>query len=297
MLSNESRRNRQHHYFQYLNSPIVSPLCADNEFHHDMYNRGAKDGFLITYADQPQQTFRSVDMSEMVTECGKLIDGLALYSAEELRQSGLPLPKGVEHQFKGSLINSYILNSSLAYIETIGKNGKSSFYATKHLGVVQALSNDLAETEKRKKMDSFYEQFTTTFTQLSSNIFEVIKLENDRGGLKLSKHRVNFNAKGTVIMPLYSIGNYIDKLIALIGNHRVMITYLKDNTEYKLVTSLRSDAIAKWLKTNSPNAIHKVQGSWQNPFAFGEVILPNLMVSDQYVTIQVLDITSIQKLD
>lgn len=235
MLSNGNREKRQHEYYRYLGRPIVPALCVDNGFNQDMYDRGAKDGFLITFAGQTQPTFRAIDISEMVAENGRLMDDVALYSAEELRQSGLPLPTGVEHKYKGSLINSYILNSGLVYVEINTKNGKVSFYATKNLAVIHALSNELAETEKRKKVANFHEQLATSHAELSSNTFEIIKVVNDRDGMRLSKHRLNCNSKRTVIMPMYVIGNYIDKLIFLLGNQRVMMTYFEDGVEYKLV--------------------------------------------------------------
>ncbi|RAV06618.1 hypothetical protein [Paenibacillus sp. YN15] len=297
MLNASNLSQRQHEYFKIIGKPVVPALSVDNGFHRDMYERGVKEGYLITCCGERQHTFRSVDISEMVTECGRMMDGIAFYSAEEIRQSGLPLPIGVERQYTGSLIHSSLLNGTLCYVEADGKNGKSSFYATKHMGIVHALKNDLAESEKRKKVEGYHDQLTTSHQELSSNIFNVIKIVNDRDGFKLSKHRLNLNRKGIVMMPMYSIGNYIDKLIYCLTHHRVLMTYLEEGVGYQFVTSLRTDAIAKWQQSNHAATIQKVQDSWQNPFDFGEIILPNLLIPNQYVKVRVLDIISIQKLD
>ncbi|MEC1718736.1 hypothetical protein [Schinkia azotoformans] len=296
MINNDNRVKRQHQYFQYSFRPIVPALCSDNQFHQDMYERSAK-GLLTSFGNESLPTFRSVHISEIVTESGTLDEGVAFFNAEELRQMGLPLPLGFEKKYKDSLIPSYILNSSLCYVETTNRNGKTSFFATKNLGVIHALTNDLAETEKRKKVDQFIEQLSTSHFELTSGIFEALKLVNDNGGLKLQKCRINSRKEGTVIIPMYIIGNYIDRVIRFLGSHRVVMTYLVEGEEYPLVTSLREDILAKWINTNNAYQVKKIQDSWQNPFVFNELILPDLTRSNEFVTVQVLDIISIRNLE
>ncbi|EKN71018.1 hypothetical protein P9E76_21800 [Schinkia azotoformans] len=296
MLSNENRKKRQHQYFQYSPCSIAPALCSNNPFHRDMHDRSAK-GLLTTFGSESLPTFRSVHISEIVTECGTLDEAVAFYNVEELRQMGLPLPLGFEKKYKDSLISSYNLNSSLCYVETSTRNGKTSFFATKNLGIIHALANDLAETEKRKKVDSFIEQISTSHFELTSGIFEVVKLVNDNGGLKLQKCRINSRKDGTVIIPMYIIGNYIDRVIRFLGSHRVVMTYLVEGEEYPLVTSLREDILAKWINTNNAYQVKRIQDSWQNPFVFNELILPDLTRSNEFVTVHVLDIISIRNLE
>lgn len=295
IVSNKNRHRRQSDYFRYVNAPIVPALSSKNEFHSDMYRQGAKSGFLMTFGKEPLPTYRSINISEVVTEHGTLDDGVALYSAEELRHLGLPLPPGIERKYKESLILAYLFNSSLCYVEQHKKNIIESFYATKNFGVFSALSDYLAETEKKKKVESFQTQFMNSHAEISSGIYEVIKISNDHGGLRLSKCRVNSQRNGTVILPLYAIGNYIDSIYRFLVKNHVVITYLEDEVERKLATTLNPKSLSKWLNTKNMNTVKQVQETWVNPFDFGEIILPDLFRQNEFVTLRVLDIKSIQK--
>lgn len=297
MLRNQNYCKKQHDYFSYVDKPIDESLCSSNRFHDDMGKIGRRDGSLITFGEKPLM-YHSMDVSEMITEYGIMDEDIAKSSAEELRNSGLALPLGVERNYKHSLIHAYNLNSCLCYVEVHKKNGvKESFYATKNMGVYAELHNQLADSQKKKQFDRIQAQFTTTFMEVSSGIFEVVKLTPDRDGLQLSKHRVNSNSKDTVVIPMYSIGYYIDYLLHLLSNHRVIVTFIENGEEQKLITSLKHGALAKWMNTNDDNAIEKVQDSWNNPFVFGEIILPDLFSCNEFVTVQVLGIISVQKVD
>ncbi|MFC5530478.1 hypothetical protein [Cohnella yongneupensis] len=289
--------SNEHAYFRINGVPNVPALSVDNAFHRDMYSRGVEEGLLITCGRKPITPFRSVDISEMITERGTLDDGVAFYSAVELRQSGLPLPIGFEQRYKLPLIYAYMLNSALCYVEVSRKNGMDTFFATKSYEVIQAFSHELAETEKRKKVEDYEQQLLTSHTELQSGIFEFVKLVPDRGGFKIFKAKVNTNKKDTIVIPMYSIANFIDSIIRFLGRHHVMIKYVEDGQEYQFVTSLREDILFQWLDTKNSADVKKVQESWQNPFSFTEMTLPELSRDHTFVTVRALDITSIRPLD
>jgi hypothetical protein len=297
MLRNQNYCKKQHDYFSYVDKPIDELLCSSNRFHDDMGKVGRRDGRLITFGEKPL-IHHSIDVSEMITEYGVMNEDIAKSSAEELRNNGLALPLGIERNYKNSLIYAYILNSCLCYVEVNKKNGvKECFYATKNMDVYAELHDELADSQKKKQFDRIQSQFTTTYLEVSSGIFEVVKLTPDRDGLQLSKQRANSNSKDTVIIPMYSIGYYIDYLLHLLSNHRAVVTFTENGEKQKLITSLKYEALAKWMNTNEDNAIEKVQESWNNPFVFGEIILPDLFSCNDYVTVSVLDITSVQEVD
>ncbi|HWO97222.1 MAG TPA: hypothetical protein VNM45_13000 [Bacillus sp. (in: firmicutes)] len=292
MLSSQNLCNKQHEYFRYLNKSIGEYLFASNSFHLEMCKKGMQDGSLITFGQKPF-TFHSISVREMIAEYGTVDENISRFSAEELRNSGLALQLGVERKYKNSLIYSYILNSCLCYVERVRRNGsKDCFYATKNMSVYAGL-----EIQEETKIDRLQKQFTTTYAEISSGIFEVVGLTPDRDGVQLSKQRLNINSKDTVIIPVYSIAFYIDYLLCILGKHQVMVTFIENGVEQKLFTSLSHEALAKWMHTNDDKEIEKVQDSWNNPFVFGELILPDLFRSNEFVAVRVLGITSIQKLD
>jgi hypothetical protein len=297
VVVNRNRLDEEYAYFRINGVPIVPALSTGNGFHHDMYMRGVKDGLLIMMGEKPVKPFRSVDISEIVTEKGTLDEGVAYYSAVELRNSGLPLPIGFEKRCKLPLIYAYILQSSLCYVEVSGKGGKDAFFATKCYGVIQAMAQELAEAEKHKKVEDYLEQLSTSHMELKSGIFHVVKLVPDRGGFRIWKAKVNTNKKDTIVLPMYSIANYMEHIVRFLGEHRVRITYVENGEEQKLETSLRKDDLQRWLRNNNSHDVEKVRESWQNPFCFSELILPDLTRQRTFVTVCAFDILSISPLN
>ena len=277
-------------YYRYGGVPVVPALSVDNGLHSDLYQKGVSAGFLVTMKGQQPPIFRSSDIGEM----GHLVDEIAMWSAAELRHGGLPLPPGIERTMPTSLVNSYFLNSCLMYVEHQTKSGVSSYYATKNDDVVKALSDHIA-TNEFKKMKTFGEQWSTSYTELDSQVFQVVKIVPEMGGFVLGKQRLHLNSKGVTMLPVYSIGNYIDKLIYWLSQSKVRIVYTENGVDQSVITSLNASVLGAWLNTHDAATIQQAQENWQNPFNFGVLSLPDLESRQQYVTVPVLGIHRFEK--
>ena len=296
LISKDGYYRKQLDYFQYLGRPVEPALASSNQFHYDMYHRGEK-GFLVTFCGE-SECFRAVDISEMEMEYGSLAKGVARFSAEQLRVMGLPLPHGIETSYAKSLIASYLLNSCMCYVEIEKKDGlKEGFYATKNYNFLAAVSEKLADTEKRKRIENYNTQFETSHTELSTGIFQVVKVINDIGGFRVSKAKVNIHNKKTFILPLYAMGNYLDKIGWFLGKHQVYLTYESNGKEQTVLTSLRPDVLSQWMRTNDCKEITKVIDTVINPLNPGQITLPNLFGPNQYVTLHASDIKEIKKIE
>ena len=281
-------------YYRYGGVPIVLALSVNNGLHSDLYQKGASAGFLVTMKGQQPPIFRSSDIGDMLTTGGKMVDEIAMWSAAELRYGGLPLPPGIERTMPTALVNSYFLNSALMYVEQATKSGVSSYYATKNPDVVKAMSDHIA-TNECKKMTTFGEQWSTSYTELDTQVFQVVKIVPEMGGFVLSKQRVKLNSKGVTMLPVYSISNYIDKLIYWLSQSKVRIVYTENGEDKSVITSLHASVLGAWLNTHDAATIQQAQENWQNPFNFGVLSLPDLESRLQYVTVPVLGIRRFEK--
>lgn len=281
-------------YFRVGGNGVVPALCVANPFHKEMYDRGVKEGYLITFQGRKTKTFRVVDISKIMMNGRSVLDLLVTVYAEELRSTEFPLVAGAERKIPGSLTNAYLLNSTLCYVEIEDKNGVSGFFVTKSPLIYQAMSDYRTVASKRQKPNSFYDQLSVSYAELNSNVFDVLKFSVDRDGYKVTKYKLNLTRSNVTILPMYSIAAFIDAIIAGLMNHRVLITYLDGNAESKLMTSLRTDVLAHWLRTCDPKVVQQAQNGWQNPFLFGELTFPDLKSSYQHVTLQAMKIKDIQ---
>jgi hypothetical protein len=287
---------QQAHYFRYSGVPVVPALFVDNGLHRELYQKGLGARFLVTMKGQQQPIFRSSDIGEMVTENGKLVDEIAMWSAAELRHGGLPLPPGIERTMTTALVNAYFMNSCLMYIEHETKSGVSSYYATKNELVVKALSEHIA-TNEFKKWKTLGEQWATNYTELDSQVFQVVKMVPEMGGLLLGKQRLHLNSQGVTMVPFYSLSNYIDQLIEGLAQSKVKIVFTENGEDRFVITSLHAGVLGAWLNTKDAATIHHVQENWYNPFRYGVLSLPDLASRLQYVAVPVLGIRRIEKVN
>lgn len=297
-MTSDGTLEKTYDYFRVGGYPVVPAMCVGNPFHREAYARGVRDGCLITFQGQKSTTFRGVDISKIKMHARSMLDLLTAFYAMELRSNEFPLVAGAERKFPGALVHAYLLTSTLCYVEIEDKNGVSGFFTTKSSAIYEAMSDYRTVASRKQKPNSFYAQLDLAYAELNSNVFDALKFSADRDGYKVSKCKLNLSKPSITILPMYSIAAYIDAIIAGLMKHRVWITYLDDgNAESKVMTSLRSDVLAYWLRTCDPRAVQQAQSVWQNPFLFGEITLPDLKSSYQHVTLRVLNIQDIQVLD
>ncbi|ETT56798.1 hypothetical protein C162_00260 [Paenibacillus sp. FSL R7-269] len=275
--------------FNYVDAPITQLLASDNGLHDHLAQRSLR-GRLLNFRNTPCTTFKVLDVAKIKAGNMSLKGAIALHSAALLREMGLPLPIGIERQYAQSLVDSYLLNSSLCYVETIRKGQKESYFATKSSAVYKAMLPELVKT--RRYVD-YTPQFTPTHEELKTGNFNVMKMALDYGGFHVSQQRLRAQQNGTIIIPMYAIAHYIDYLISLMHSGAVEVEFMENGVARRLLTSLHCDVLAQaWGLDNA--AVEKVQGSWQNAFHFGELILPVLKRPGKFATVQVYDILNIK---
>ena len=97
------------------------------------------------------------------------------------------------------------------------------------------------------------------------------------------------------MLPVYSMGNYIDHLIHGLSRAEVRMTYTDNGEDHAVLTSLNASVLGVWLNTHDAATIQQAQENWQNPFHFGVLSLPDLESRQQYVTVPVLGIRRFEK--
>lgn len=284
----------QYNYYRYLGSSITDACCTNNGLHRDMYGLGTSKGHMVSFL-KPMDTFRSICISDIITEEGTLDKAIADYSAKELRNMGLALPVNFSSSHRSELNTSYILNSSLCWVSIKTKKGTNTFFATKSPFVLSGLYPNFAETEIRKRRISFNEQFITSYKELNTGIFQVVTLINDNGGLRIGKDKINCNAKNTIITTMYAIGNFIDSVSNYLGKNKALIVYIENGEERNVVTTLVPTVVEKWIGGNDKSQAENIIKNSQNPFVYGELILPNLYTKKEFVNVPVLSIKSIRE--
>lgn len=284
---------KQHNYFGYIGKPLADAYCINNGFHDEMYTCGSKKRCFMNYLNK-MDTFRTVNIADMISDNISLQEALAEYNASELRSMGLALPLNFSKQHINELNASYILNSSLCCVTTVTKKGTNSFFTTKNPNIFVAISNNIAETGSKKNLNNFRLQFTSSYSELSTGKFEILTLTNDAGGFKLGKAKVNCNSKDTILTTVYSLGNYVDSVFNYLCKNKVLILYTDGDKEKSLVTTLIPEIVQKWIYTKDKNEATRVIENAQNPYVFGELVLPNLYKRNDFVSLHVLSIKSIR---
>lgn len=282
-------------YSAYAHRPITPALFAQNGIHVDLYKRGQSQGVLINYFGSAD-TFRAIDISEIRLDNGHDLDyAIAYASMQELNATGLQLAPDTFKRKKDSLITSYLMNSSLCYVEVVTRYGiRKTFFATKNYEIIAALADRLAPGEKIKRVRDFQAQLNPSVPEILSGYFDAISLTPDIGGLKIGKVKININNKHTFISTMYSIGNWNDSIIEFLSNHKVRITYLEDAEVKVLFTSLVPRLTAEWLGTHHKAAVQKVLAESQDNYCLGNIILPDYRKRGEFVTVPILNITNIQ---
>lgn len=280
-------------YFSYVGRSLVNACCSNSGLHNDLYKRGIQ-GFFITF-NRDLPTFRTVNIGETIIGHTTLDKAMAQANANELRKLGLILPLDFSKKYINSLDISYILNSSLCWVSVTTKKGKTTFFATKNPNILSIMSPHFAKTEAKKSFDNFLTQLNTSYSELTTGIFEVVTLTPDTLGLKLGKAKINCNDEETIITTMYSIGNYIDAITGFLNRHKVILTYIENDEEKSFVTSLKPALISCWLRTKNKTYINEVIKNSSSAYIFGQLTLPDLYKKNKFVTLHVLSIKSLHK--
>lgn len=281
-------------HYGYINRPITPALTAHNGCHQDLYQKGVSQRVLINYL-KPTDTFRSVSISDIVTDRGRMDRDISYASMHQLVDLGLQLPPDSFNRLSVPLITSYLLNSSLCYVESLTRDGRrKTYFTTKNYSVVNALADKLVLGENISKLKGYQAQLNTSVTEVYDGTFDAVILAPEVDGLKISKGKINSNNKTTFISTMYSVGNWNDSIIRYLARTKVKIFYWEDGEQKVLLTSLLPQMIASWLGTNNKAAVLKVIEETQDAYCLGNIILPDFNHRGEFVTVPIINISSIQ---
>ncbi len=279
--------------YSYSNRGVTDCICIDNGCHNYLYDYSKKTGVLLNIL-RDTDTFSSRFISDIGVETGGHDVAISYANMQELKVMGLNLAPDFYKRYKSSLVSSYFLNSALCYSEVKKRNGKETFFVTKSYQILMTLIDQIHEADI-KKIQRLKEQMTTTVKELESGVFNVVTLSADVGGFRLSKAKINTNKETVTLNTAYNLGFYTDSIIRYLKRSKVIVHYKEDEEQKVLKTSLSIELVGRWLGTRNKDIAGKAIAGTQDMYCLANIVLPNFSSDREFITINSLDITSIQR--
>ena len=284
--------------FAYDNRPAnPDSLCTDNDLHALLFGKGAapsKSPVLVTINNPPRVTGQ-LDISEIEVDRFPLDKWMAKAQALFLSERGIRIAAAdITNKLKAPLITSYILSSSVAVVRVNKQRGVEYALVTKNPDMISALRTKLAPSDRKKGFDQFQSQFSTSYTEITTGTFQVIRLLADIDGIRLRKMQVS--AKGARhAIPYYAVNNYAAKLMSIFSRNQVQLTYRDEQgADVSIKTTLMNDVLAKWLGTSATDVELSKWIDWSDPASMGYISMPDLSNRGEFVSVPVLNIKSLQ---
>ncbi len=284
--------------FAYENVPVsTSELCVQNDLHFSLCNRGLQGNSptLITFNNFPPVVGR-VDASEIDLGGTPLDTWVGRAQLGFLRDNGVELPTASTNRLCAPLVISYLLKSSVCVAMVNAQSGTEFMLVTKSSEVVSALRSQLAPADRKKGIEHFNSQFTTSYEELRSGQYNTVRLISDVDGMRLGKLKISARSSRH-LLPYYSVKNYAAQLLSLFSKHKVFLTYQNaDGMQAQIVTTLIPHVVAEWLGITSNDVEHMKLESWRNPATLGYFDLPILSPQQrgEFASVPILNILSIQ---
>lgn len=281
--------------FLYYGVPVEpTALCVQNRLHGFNYRLGTqgKTLSLVTVNNYPPVIGRR-DMSEIAVDGRPLDTWVALAQAQILKDIGIELPAGTVSKYHETLRVSYLLSSSVCVVAMQTRNGTQYALVTKCPELISALRPQLCQVDKKKRLDYFSTQFSTTYAEIHSGAFNTVRIFADVDGIRLNKVKIGAKSARHLI-PYYSIQNYAAQLVALLSTHRVTLTYRDgDGVSHRFSTTLINPVLAELLDTTINGAESAKWVDWTDALSLGYMSLIDLK-SRQFVSVPILNIENIE---
>ncbi len=284
--------------FRYQGVPIDSnALCAQNSLHAYLFNRGLQNASptLITFNNRPKVAGR-VDASELMVDRMPIDTLMARAQAQFLSEQGLRISAAdLSGKLRESLVTSYLLSSSICVASVKAQRGTAYALVTKSPEMVSALRSQFSAADKRKGLDHFNEQFSTTYEELIQGSFSSIRLLGDVDGIHVTKLKVATRSARNLLLPYYSLNNFAARLVEILNSYRVEMTFRNDDgAPVPLLTTLHTGVVAQWLGTSRVGAEYAKWADWSSPVSFGYLSLPSLSRRGEMASVPVLQIESLK---
>ena len=282
--------------YSWLNRGSTIEQVLDIPAHFNLYKIAHKQGVLIDFL-KPSGCHCSRPLSQIAGLANTPMDiQMAQVQQELLKSFGLPLSHDFYNMHLNNLIMSYLLYSSVCYVQSEGVNGLDSYYVTKQIAIIEGLkpfinSKDIAKLNK----GYFNDRYKTELSELTESKHKVILLRADADGYHLSKNTLYSNSKNTLIYPAYALRGYKKTLLGVLKRRVIRLTCLDSSgRDIKFVTTLNGDAICSWLQISDMNQCQPIWRQVEGAYCEANLTLPNLDTKNEFVTINLLQIKNVQ---
>lgn len=282
--------------YSWLNRGLTIEQCLDVPAHFNLYKIAHKQGVLIDFF-KPSGCHCSRPLSQIAGLANTPMDiQIAQVQQELLKGFGLNLSADFYNLHLNNLIMSYLLYSSVCYVQTEGQNGLDSYYVTKQSTILGGLkpfivSKDIAKLNK----GYFNDRYKTELSELTESKHKVITIRPDADGYHLSKNILYSNSKSTMIYPVYALRGYKKTLLGVLKRRVIRISCLDSSGgDIKFVTTLNGDAICSWLQISDMNQCQPIWRQVEGSYCEANLTLPNLNTSNEFITVNLLHVKNVE---
>ena len=282
--------------YNWVNKMATPEQCLDVPAHFNLYKISNKSGLLIDFI-RASGCHCSRQLSQMSgVEKAPISIEMAKVQQEILQDFGVPVGDDFYNLHLNNLIVSYLLYTSLVYVQSEGSNGLDSYYVTKQRVVLDSLkpfinAKDIAKLNK----GYFDDRYKTELSELTESKHKVITLRPDADGYHLGKNILYSNSKNLMMYPVYVIRGYKKAFIGVLKRRVIRVTSLDSlGGDIKFVTTLNGDALCQWLGVSEMNQCQPIWRQVERSYCMANLTLPNLSTANEFITVNLLHIKNVE---
>lgn len=282
--------------YSWLHRGSTIEQVLDIPAHLNLYKIAHKQGVLIDFLRASGcHCSRLLSQIEGVANSPINIE-MAQVQQEILKGFGLPLSHDFYNLHLNNLIMSYLLYSSLCYVQSEGQNGLDSYYVTKQIAIIEGLKPFINSKDIEKLNKGYFDdRYKTELSELTESKHKVITIRPDADGYHLGKGILYSNSKNNAIYPAYVLRGYKKTLLGVLKRRVVRLTCLDSSgRDIRFVTTLNGDALCKWLGVFEVNRCQPIWRQVEGSYCEANLTLPNLDTKNEFVTINLLHIKNVQ---
>lgn len=282
--------------YSWLNRGSTIEQVLDIPAHFNLYKIAHKQGVLIDFL-RPSGCHCSRPLSQIAGLANSPMDiQMAQVQQELLKSFGLPLSHDFYNMHLNNLIMSYLLYSSVCYVQSEGVNGLDSYYVTKQVAIIEGLKPFINSKDIEKLNKGYFDdRYKTELSELTESKHKVITIRPDADGYHLGKGILYSNSKNNAIYPAYVLRGYKKTLLGVLKRRVIRLTCLDSSgRDIRFVTTLNGDAICSWLQISDMNQCQPIWRQVEGAYCEANLTLPNLDTKNEFVTINLLHIKNVQ---
>lgn len=147
---------------------------------------------------------------------------------------------------------------------------------TKSREVLISLCSRLVPTLRHQGIASFIDFIKPNYEEVEEGKFRVVRIEFTSEGYMLSKVSLSPRSSTEPFLPYHLFNVFAKRLVLLLQNQRVELTYLESGKKNQLRTTLQLPTLCKYLGVESEEGKRIFRRDWLNPKTLGYLSLPDL---------------------